>query len=38
MTDMAYGRPALADVVRILLDANPHIKIDKDVEELIKKP
>jgi hypothetical protein len=36
MTDMAYGRPALAEVVRTLLDANPHIKIDKDVDELLK--
>jgi hypothetical protein len=36
MTDMAYGRPVLADVVKTLLDANPHIKIDKDVEELHK--
>jgi hypothetical protein len=37
MTDMAYGRPVLADVVKTLLDANPHIRIDKDVEELLKK-
>jgi hypothetical protein len=36
MTDMAYGRSALADVVRTLLDANPHIKINKDVEKLLK--
>ena len=35
MTDMAYGRPALADVVKTLLEINPRIKIDKDVRALL---
>jgi hypothetical protein len=37
MSELAYTRRVLADVVKTLLDANPHIKIEKDVEELLKK-
>lgn len=35
MTDMAFTRPALADVVKTLIKINPRINLDKDSEDLI---
>ena len=36
MTDMAYTRPVLADVVRTLLNANPHIRLDDHAHALLQ--
>jgi len=35
MTEMAYGREALADVVRQILKMNPRIKLDEAVADLL---
>ena len=34
MTDMAYSRPVLSDVVRTLVGMNPSIQLDTDVRSL----
>jgi hypothetical protein len=36
MTDMAYTRPLLADVVRTLLHSNPNIRLDDNVQALLQ--
>jgi predicted transcriptional regulator len=36
MTDMGYGRPALANVARTLLRANPNIMLDDNAQALLQ--
>ena len=36
MTDMGYGRPALANVVKTLLRANPNIMLDDNAQALLQ--